>query len=61
MTFMIFILLVLLTAIGAAVWLTSDSRRRLPIQAFAIGPAGLAGLNLVALWAGRKQFRIAVT
>jgi lysylphosphatidylglycerol synthetase-like protein (DUF2156 family) len=30
-----------------------------PIQAFAIGPAGLAGLNLVALWAGRKQFRIA--
>ena len=32
-----------------------------PIQGFAIGLAGLAGLNLVALWAGRKQFRAAST
>ena len=32
-----------------------------PIQAFAIDPAWLAGLNLVALWAGRKQFRVAAT
>lgn len=32
-----------------------------PIQAFALSPALLATINLVSLWAGRKQFRAAST
>jgi hypothetical protein len=64
MAFMIVALLFVLAAVRAAVRLAIDARRRrapepplVHIQAFALDPVLLATINLVSLWAGRKQFR----